>query len=110
MTLSALYETDIVAWADLQVAELRRLEEAGITNAVDWANVIEEIESVGERAADRQGRRPEVAPDIPCGVPPGLPARCPFTRDDLLSEAFTYETAVRRLYDDLKVLDESAQT
>jgi hypothetical protein len=47
MTLSALYETDIVAWADRQVAELRRLEEAGITNAVDWANVIEEIESVG---------------------------------------------------------------
>ena len=47
MTDSALYETDIVAWADRQVAELRRLEEAGITNAVDWANVIEEIESVG---------------------------------------------------------------
>lgn len=47
MTDTSLYDTDIVAWADRQAAELRRLEEAGVTNAVDWANVIEEIESVG---------------------------------------------------------------
>ena len=47
MTDTSLYETDIVAWADRQVEELRRLAEAGITNSVDWANVIEEIESVG---------------------------------------------------------------
>ena len=90
MTDSALYETDIVAWADRQVAELRRLEEAGITNTVDWANVIEEIE--------------RGAPDIP----PGLPARCPFGWDDLSDVAFTYEMAIRRLYDGLKVPDESA--
>ena len=47
MTDSSLYDTDIVAWADRQVEELRRLAEAGVTNTVDWANVIEEIESVG---------------------------------------------------------------
>jgi hypothetical protein len=47
MTDTSLYDTDIVAWADRQVEELRRLAEAGVTNAVDWANVIEEIESVG---------------------------------------------------------------
>ena len=47
MTDTSLFETDIVAWADRQVAELRHMAEAGITNTVDWANVIEEIESVG---------------------------------------------------------------
>ena len=47
MTDTSLYETDIVAWADRQVEELRRLADAGVTNSVDWANVIEEIESVG---------------------------------------------------------------
>ena len=47
MTDTSLYETDIVAWADRQVEELRRLADSGITNSVDWANVIEEIESVG---------------------------------------------------------------
>ena len=43
----SLYDTDIVTWADRQVAELRRLADAGVSNAVDWANVIEEIECVG---------------------------------------------------------------
>jgi uncharacterized protein DUF29 len=47
MTDTLLYETDIVAWADRQVAELRRLAESRVTNTVDWANVIDEIESVG---------------------------------------------------------------
>jgi len=47
MTDTSLYATDIVAWADRQVEELRRLADAGVTNSVDWANVIEEIESVG---------------------------------------------------------------
>lgn len=43
----SLYDTDIVAWADQQVAELRRLADTGSSNALDWANLIEEIESVG---------------------------------------------------------------
>lgn len=42
-----------------------------------------------------------VAPDI-LSVPPGLPRACPFTLDDLLEESFTYDSAVRRLYDALK--------
>lgn len=50
----------------------------------------------------------EVAPDLICGIPPGLPARCPFSWADLLDEAFTYETAVRRLYDRLKAPAEDA--
>ena len=39
-------------------------------------------------------------------VPPGIPAACPFTLDDLLDEEFTYETAVKRLYDRLDALTE----
>jgi hypothetical protein len=43
-----LYDTDIVSWSDQQAELLRRLA-AGerVNNAVDWPNVIEEIESVG---------------------------------------------------------------
>jgi hypothetical protein len=32
------------------------------------------------------------------GVPPGIPRACPFTLDELLSDAFTYDRAVERLY------------
>jgi hypothetical protein len=32
-------------------------------------------------------------------VPPGIPARSPFTLDELLAKSFDYETAVRRLYE-----------
>jgi hypothetical protein len=43
-----LYDTDIVRWSDQQAELLRRLA-AGerVNDAVDWPNVIEEIESVG---------------------------------------------------------------
>jgi hypothetical protein len=46
--MSALYETDVVEWAEHQAALLRRLA-AGerVNDQVDWANVVEEIESVG---------------------------------------------------------------
>lgn len=47
MAQPSLYETDIVAWADQQVEALRRLAETAPSNAVDWPNLIEEIESVG---------------------------------------------------------------
>jgi hypothetical protein len=46
--MSDTYETDIVVWSEDQAALLRRL--AGgerVNDQVDWANVIEEIESVG---------------------------------------------------------------
>ena len=32
------------------------------------------------------------------GVPPSIPRTCPFTLDELLSEDFTYDRAVERLY------------
>jgi hypothetical protein len=43
----SLYETDIVTWSERQVAELRRLAATAPSNAIDWDNVIEEIECVG---------------------------------------------------------------
>ena len=46
--------------------------------------------------------------DLIAGIPPGLPARCPFTWADLLDERFTYEEAVRRLYEAVTVAAESA--
>lgn len=48
MDRSSLYDNDIVTWADEQVAALRSLAaRSDLSNAVDWENVIEEIESVG---------------------------------------------------------------
>ena len=47
MDTASLYVTDVVSWAEAQVAELRRIAASSSTNAVDWENVIEEIESVG---------------------------------------------------------------
>ena len=46
--MSDLYEADVVVWSEDQAALLRRLA-AGerVNDLVDWANVIEEIESVG---------------------------------------------------------------
>src|SRR3954469_2362008 len=46
--MSDLYEADILAWSGQQAALLRRLA-AGerVNDQVDWANVAEEIESVG---------------------------------------------------------------
>lgn len=46
--MSELYETDILAWSRHQSDVLRRLA-AGerVNDQVDWPNVIEEIESVG---------------------------------------------------------------
>lgn len=44
---ASLYEIDVVAWSEEQVAKLRALAGTAGSNAVDWENVIEEIESVG---------------------------------------------------------------
>lgn len=43
----SLYHDDVVAWADQQVEALRRLAAEAPSNAVDWDNVIEEIECLG---------------------------------------------------------------
>ncbi len=43
-----LYERDALAWADYQAALLRRLAAGeGVNEAVDWPNVIEEVQDVG---------------------------------------------------------------
>jgi Domain of unknown function DUF29 len=43
-----LYERDALAWAEQQAALLRRLAAGeGVNAAVDWPNVIEEVQDVG---------------------------------------------------------------
>lgn len=43
-----LYDTDILTWSERQAALLRRLAAGERVNEdLDWANVIEEVESVG---------------------------------------------------------------
>jgi hypothetical protein len=42
------YDTDILAWSTTQADLLRRMAAGERVNDVDWANVIEEIESVGK--------------------------------------------------------------
>ncbi len=44
----SLYDEDVVAWAEQQAAALRALgARPDLSNALDWENVIEEVESVG---------------------------------------------------------------
>ncbi len=46
--MSDLYEADILAWSEHQAALLRRLATGErVNHQIDWANVVEEIESVG---------------------------------------------------------------
>ena len=50
MDAATLYDEDVLDWSERQVVELRRLAASpDLTNAVDWENVIEEIESLGRR-------------------------------------------------------------
>jgi hypothetical protein len=51
-----LYDEDILLWSERQAALLRRLAAGEVVNdRVDWANIIDEVETVGrsERAALR---------------------------------------------------------
>ena len=48
MDRPSLYDDHIVTWAEEQAAALRALgARSDLSNAVDWENVAEEIESVG---------------------------------------------------------------
>ena len=48
MDAATLYEDDIVTWSERQAAALRSLAaRPDLSNAVDWENVIEEIECLG---------------------------------------------------------------
>jgi hypothetical protein len=51
--VSDLYEADVVLWADQQAALLRRLAQGErVNDQIDWGNVVEEIESVGQSQID----------------------------------------------------------
>jgi hypothetical protein len=159
MDTATLYDDDIVTWAEQQAAALRELAaRPELSNAVDWNNIIEEIECLGRsewRGVESQltnalahilkgfcdPSSPSRAPwAIETGnflqearkdfrnsmrrkfdmdevwsaaferasrelltykrrIPPGIPEGCPFTLDEILSDSFDYETAVRRLYE-----------
>jgi len=44
----SLYEHDVLVWAEQQAGLLRRLAESErVNDAVDWPNVIEELQGVG---------------------------------------------------------------
>ena len=51
MDTRSLYDTDVYAWAMQQASALRSEAARGGSNAVDWANVAEEIESLGREPA-----------------------------------------------------------
>ena len=49
MDTAALYDEDIVTWAEQQAAAVRALaRRPDLSNALDWENVAEEIESLGK--------------------------------------------------------------
>ena len=60
--MGELYDTDVLAWSERQARLLRRLAagesgnpvgpKGGPTEAPDWANIIEEVESVGRSQRD----------------------------------------------------------
>jgi hypothetical protein len=45
--VSDLYDTDILAWSEHQAEQLRRHAAGANDPALDWPNIIEEIEAVG---------------------------------------------------------------
>ncbi len=47
MSATPLYPDDVVGWAEQQAEALRCLARVAPSNAVDWANVIEEIGTLG---------------------------------------------------------------
>jgi hypothetical protein len=49
------YDTDIIAWSDRQAALLRRRGAGELVNGVDldWLNIADQIESVGQSQVDR---------------------------------------------------------
>ena len=52
--MADLYETDVVTWSEQQAALLRRRAAGELINdaELDWPNIAEEIESVGQSQID----------------------------------------------------------
>jgi hypothetical protein len=122
MAQNSLYDTDIVAWAEQQVDELRRFAETASSNAIDWDNVIEEVASVGrselssverylvlvlahllkwlsvpEVQAARGWRAEAGLAYFSDEIIGGLPDQNPFTLDDLIAVDFDVDAAFTRL-------------
>ncbi|MGD9510560.1 MAG: DUF29 domain-containing protein [Geminicoccaceae bacterium] len=57
--MSTLYRDDFVSWTREQAESLRRARDAGSNLPLDWANLIEEIESLG--ASERRELRSHLA-------------------------------------------------
>ena len=154
----SLYDDDVVTWSEQQATALRSLAgRPDLSNVLDWANVIEEIETLGRsewkgvesqicnalrhilkglcdpgslstqawsietdtfldaargdyRASMRQlidvdrawagafrHAMRELRP-YSVRIPPGIPSRSPFSLEDLLDPAFSYDAAVRSLH------------
>jgi Domain of unknown function DUF29 len=53
--MSDIYDDDVLLWSERQAALLRRVAAGGRINAadLDWPNIIEEIESVGQSQVDQ---------------------------------------------------------
>ena len=109
MDRPSLYDDDIVTWAEEQAAALRALAaRSDLSNAVDWENVAEEIESVGRsqiRAVERlliqllaHLLKRVSAPD----APPNLHWRREIAAFQVAAQA-RYERSMRQRVDWLKV-------
>jgi uncharacterized protein DUF29 len=105
--MSELYDTDILSWSEHQARRLRRVATGErINDLVDWPNVIEEIESVGNEQlhavesllvqalrhirihvpglyADAVRALPESIDEV---APLPVPPICPVTLEELLAE------------------------
>jgi len=56
--MGELYDTDVLEWSEHQVALLRRHAVGQLSNETpDWANIIEEVESVGRSQLSAVKRR-----------------------------------------------------
>ena len=81
-----LYERDALAWAEQQAALLRRLAAGeGVNEAVDWPNVIEEVQDVGlsELRACRSLLRQALVHLLKLHAWPGSPAAAHW-RDEVM--------------------------
>jgi Domain of unknown function DUF29 len=59
---TTLYDEDFLSWTDVQVAELRKLASLPeLSNAMDWENLIEEVETLGRSEISSVRNKIEVA-------------------------------------------------
>ena len=95
--MGELYDTDVLEWSEHQVALLRRHAVGQLSNETpDWANIIEEVESVGrsQQSAVRSLLIQALLHDLKCEAWP-LSSKVPHWRTEAIgfhdsaAEAFT---------------------